>query len=200
MSSKKKIGCITSELYGAPKSETWNQIPVDLILLEPCPNCGGVPEVNVKRRKRAGDLYWVDCPTCEYTGPACDTERAARNWWNKNLTGRMDDSTWRRIDCVPTEVLKKLRDIAKKDDYDYELNWVLSELIVVLEARKKVPEAEKALENLSLHCKPAFRWMKQAELTSTLATLRKTATHVHPIVYDWMMRVLCKDFMKDDNK
>lgn len=203
MSSKRKIGCITSELYDVSKSETWNQIPVNLILLEPCPNCGGIPEVNVRRRKRGGDLYWVDCKACEYTGPAAKSERAARNWWNRNLNGRMDDGTWRRIDCIPTKILEHLfkmaETVATSDNenygYGYSYNWISAELSIVLNARARIPELEKELVNLK---GGISNWLRQSEIASSLATLRKTATHVTPGVYDWMMHIICEKFMEGE--
>jgi len=151
-----------------------------------------VPEISAKRRKRGGDLYWVSCPTCEYTGPACDDERAARTWWNKNLTGRMDSHTWRRIDCVPTDVLEKLLELASSDVNDSS-NWLWSELSLVLGARKRISELERELADLGRKT-----WFKQAELTSSLAVLRKTATHVTPAVFDWMIHTICKKFMEGE--
>jgi hypothetical protein len=174
---------------------------VELIRLEPCPNCGGTPEVNVKYRKKSGNLYWVNCPTCEYTACACNDERAARTWWNKNLTGRMDGHAWRRIDCVPTKVLEKLLEIAssdakeEKESLNYSYNWIWAELSLVMDARKRIPELEHELANLG---NGVTKWYRQAELTTNLATLRKTATHVTPAAYDWMMHIICKKFLEGE--
>ena len=70
------------------------------VVLLPCPFCGGRGEVG-------GLIPWVECQSCEASGPQAETEGAAIAAWNTRahpaeIAGALRDAEgWRPIESAP---------------------------------------------------------------------------------------------------
>jgi len=182
-----------------------NDLPAGMILLEPCPGCGALPVMHVKYRKHNGNRYWVACNVCGFAGPSCtgeNGERDAELFWNKNANNHSEqlDHVWRKVDCIPTNVLEKLLKISVAETKTcnsvsrQSSDWISSELGKIIAAREMLPERLKQLNETP----DSTEWYNRMTIREHVRALRKTASLATSGTFAWIVDKLCGKFMEGE--